>query len=144
MDAATLDGGMSTGLQNAWNEARAWTMQEDRWYNPTTKELCVAELWYRRWVRVPVIKSPDGRVVEFDDNNLAHSVAVASGTVSVMHTMSSVFVAAIGWDRIACSTDKARTRTAISVCAVLWLPRRPNGCAVWLCARHEVSAGCVK
>ena len=84
IDAATLDGGMSTGLQNAWNEARAWTMQEDRWYNPTTKELCVAELWYRRWVRVPVIKSPDGRVVEFDDNNLAHSVAVASGTVSVM------------------------------------------------------------
>ena len=29
------DGGSSTGLHNAWGEARAWTVQEERWYNPT-------------------------------------------------------------------------------------------------------------
>lgn len=83
INAATLDGGMSTGLQNAWNEGRAWTVQEDRWYNPTSRELCLAELWYRRWVRVPVLKTPDGRVVEYDDNNMAHAVAVASGSIKV-------------------------------------------------------------
>ena len=80
-----VDGGNSTGLANAWNEGRAWTMQEDRWYNPTSKELCVAEVWYRRWVRVPVIRSRDGRVVEYDENNLAHNVAIASGVATIQH-----------------------------------------------------------
>ncbi|QEL64770.1 hypothetical protein OTERR_12940 [Oryzomicrobium terrae] len=81
----SIDGGVSTGLQNAWNDFRAWTMQEDRWFNPYTKELCVAEVWYRRWVRVPIIRTPDGRVVEFDENNMAHNVAVASGMARVEH-----------------------------------------------------------
>lgn len=85
------DGGSSTGLNNAWAEARAWTAQEARWYNPTSKEVCVAELWYRRWVRVPVIKTPDGRVVEFDAGNLAHQVAVASSaTVPQMAVVARV------------------------------------------------------
>ncbi len=75
------DGGSSTGLHNAWAEARAWTVQEDRWYNPTSKEVLLSEVWYRRWVSVIVIESPDGRVVEYDRNNLAHVVAVGSGTV---------------------------------------------------------------
>lgn len=79
------DGGNSTGLNNAWNEGRAWTMQEDRWYNPASKELCVSEVWYRRWVRVPVIRSRDGRVVEYDENNIAHNAAIASGVAKIQH-----------------------------------------------------------
>ncbi|SFP39356.1 hypothetical protein SAMN05216229_102114 [Geopseudomonas sagittaria] len=85
------DGGSSTGLNNAWAEARAWTALEERWYNPTSKEVCVAEVWYRRWVRVPVIKTPDGRVVEFDEGHLAHQVAVASSaTVPQMAVVARV------------------------------------------------------
>lgn len=84
IDEALLDGSVSTGLQNAWHEGRAWTVQEDRWYNQTNKELALAEVWYRRWVRVTVIKAPDGRVVEFDPQNIAHNVAVASGRVKVI------------------------------------------------------------
>lgn len=84
MDEALLtDGGESTGLQNAWNDGRAWTVQEDRWYNPTTREICLAELWYRRWESVTVIKTPNGRVVEFDPQNLKHNIAVASGAAKV-------------------------------------------------------------
>jgi len=83
MDAASFDGGSSTGLQNAWNDGRAWTLQEDRWYNPSSREMCIAEVWYRRWVRVPVLKSPDGRVVEYDEDNVAHNTIVASGAVKV-------------------------------------------------------------
>lgn len=73
------DGGTSTGLHNAWAEARAWTVAEDRWYNPTNKEILLSEVWYRRWVSVVVIRTPDGRVVEYDENNLAHAIGVASG-----------------------------------------------------------------
>lgn len=75
----TLDGGGSTGLRNAWHEARSWTVAEDRYYNPMTKEVGLAEVWYRRWVEVGVITSPDGRVVEYDEGNPAHDYALAAG-----------------------------------------------------------------
>ena len=82
-EAFTTEGGASTGLENAWSDGRSWTTQEDRWYNPRSKELCVAELWYRRWVRVPVIKTPNGRVVEYASTNLQHAITVASGVAQV-------------------------------------------------------------
>lgn len=74
-------GGQSTGLNRAWDVAREWTIQEDRWHNPHNKEVCATELWYRRWVDVVVLKSPDGRVVEYDEANPAHVHAVANGLV---------------------------------------------------------------
>lgn len=74
-------GGMPTGLNNAWNEARDMTIQESRFYNPATKEVCLAELWYRRWVDVGILESPDGRKVEYDGNNPAHNLALARGMV---------------------------------------------------------------
>lgn len=74
-------GGQSTGLNRAWDVAREWTVQEDRWHNPSNKEVCATELWYRRWVDVVVLKSPDGRVVEYDENNPAHVHAVANNLV---------------------------------------------------------------
>lgn len=82
------DGGGSTGLQNAWNEARGWSIEEARWYDPMRKELCLTELWYRRWESVPVLTSPDGRVVEFDENNRTHLYAVTTGVSKV--TMATV------------------------------------------------------
>lgn len=47
----SFDGATSTGLRNAWATARASTIAEDRWYNPASKKICVAEVWYRRWVQ---------------------------------------------------------------------------------------------
>ncbi len=74
-------GGAPTGLNTAWEEARAWTIQENRYYNSATKEVCIAELWYRRWVDVGIIESPDGRKVEYDGQNPAHNMALARGMV---------------------------------------------------------------
>lgn len=84
-----FDGGSSTGLQNAWAQGRNNTLQEERWYNPTSKELCVFELWYRRWEQAAVIKTPDGRVVEYDEDNDNHVLAVAAGmTKPIMATVT--------------------------------------------------------
>ena len=77
--AGNIDGGASTGLRNAWGDARGWTVEESRWFNSTSKELLLAELWYRRWESVLTIKTPDGRVVEYDEDNEAHAMAVVSG-----------------------------------------------------------------
>lgn len=73
------DGTTGTGLGNAHGYGRPNSLLEERWYNPTNKEVCVFELWYRRWVSVPVIKTPDGRVVEYDEDNEKHYTAVAAG-----------------------------------------------------------------
>ena len=77
LDAA----GGDTGLRRAWEAARDWTTMEEHWHNPMSSEVCVAELWYRRWVNAVVLKSPDGRVVEYDENNPAHVYAVSNGSV---------------------------------------------------------------
>lgn len=74
-----LEGGGSTGLGRALDIARGWTVTEDRFYNPMSKEVCLAELWYRRWEQVGVLTSPDGRVVEYDEDNPAHTWALAHG-----------------------------------------------------------------
>lgn len=79
----SLYGGGSTGLNRAFDVARSWTVAEDRWFNPFNKEICVTELWYRRWCDVTVLKSPDGRVVEYDENNEAHVYALARNLVQV-------------------------------------------------------------
>lgn len=85
--ASDMDGGFSSGLNNAWNESRAWTIQEDRWYNPENRDVCVSELWYRRWEPVTTIRSPSGRVVEYDENNMAHNLGIMSGHAEVSHAI---------------------------------------------------------
>lgn len=84
-----LDGGTSTGLRNAWTDGRGWSVEESRWYNAQNKELCLSEVWYRRWVSVPVLKSPDGRVVEFDDDNQAHLLALMTGASKMSRAVVS-------------------------------------------------------
>lgn len=82
--SSIMDGGQGTGLRNAWGEARANTIREDRWYNAASKETCIAEVWYRRWVSAQVLKLKDGRAVEFDERNEAHVVAAMSGKAQVV------------------------------------------------------------
>ena len=76
-------GGASTGLSGTWNEARGWTVEESRWYNRENQEICLSELWYRRWENVIVLTAPDGRIVEFDDKNEAHLIAAAKGVAKL-------------------------------------------------------------
>lgn len=83
LEADLIDGGSSTGLHNAWLDARSYTINEQYWYNPTSQELNLAEVWYRRWKRVPVLKFADGRVVEYDGSNMAHDIAIFQGVARV-------------------------------------------------------------
>lgn len=83
LEADVIDGGSSTGLHNAWLDARSYTINEQYWYNPTSQELNLAEVWYRRWKRVPVLKFTDGRVVEYDGSNMAHDIAIFQGVARV-------------------------------------------------------------
>lgn len=74
-----LDGGKTTGLNSAWGEAQTWTLSERFWFDTSSKEINLAEVWYRRWVEQVMLRYKDGRVVEFDENNPAHIFALTQG-----------------------------------------------------------------
>lgn len=77
--AQELDGGQSTRLQAAADAERAWTVQEDAYYNEENKTVCITELWYRRWVTTVMLKMTDGRAVKYDQTNELHDAALALG-----------------------------------------------------------------
>lgn len=74
-----VEGGVSTGLQSGMDTTRAWTSREQAWYRRESDEVCIIELWYRRWVNTVIMRLKGGRVVEFDASNPKHQAAVASG-----------------------------------------------------------------
>ena len=74
-----LEGGVSTGLQSSADSARPWTTREYTWYRSDSDEVCIVELWYRRWVQAMVLKTKSGRVVEFDEENPNHVAVVEAG-----------------------------------------------------------------
>lgn len=82
-----LEGGQSTGLYAAADTERGWTLQEDSWYNTENRQVCISEVWYRRWVSVMVLKLRNGRVVEFDESNAAHIAAVQSGVAQLQRAV---------------------------------------------------------
>lgn len=107
----TVDGGHSTGLQmssgtpapsygaittplpgdsvgsypmlsTAYQNERGTSIEEQEWRDYTNKRVALFEVWYRVWERVLVLKAPDGRVVEYDEENELHLTAVADGLIT--------------------------------------------------------------
>lgn len=81
--SASFDGGASTGLSMSWADERGWSIEEQEWRNVANNRVCLFECWYRDWERVLVMKTPDGRVVEYDEDNLKHQAVAASGYVKI-------------------------------------------------------------
>lgn len=73
-----LEGGQSTGLAQAIDAERAWTVQEDNWFNDENQQVCLTEIWYRRWAEVTILRANTGRAVEYDPANPAHDAMVQS------------------------------------------------------------------
>ena len=82
-----MDGGMSTDLAMSMTQERGWSIEEMQWRDVHNNRVCLFECWYRDWQRVLVIKSPDGRVVEYDEKNSVHVEAVAAGMVRVSYAV---------------------------------------------------------
>lgn len=82
-----IEGGQSTGLARSYATERAWTVEEMEWRDVFRSRLCLCEVWYRRWVRGHVLRTPDGRVLEFDKKNRDHIEAVAYNLVQVQSAL---------------------------------------------------------
>ena len=73
------DGGGSTDLARSHADERGWSIEEMQWRDIENQRVCLFEVWYRVWVRTLVMKMPDGRVVEVDQSNEAHMMAIGIG-----------------------------------------------------------------
>lgn len=89
MDPGVLgvDGAASTDLSMAWNQERGWSIEEQEWRDIHHDRVCLFEVWYREWERVLVLKMPDGRVVEYDDDNEMHNTAIALAGIKPVYAV---------------------------------------------------------
>jgi len=78
----SMDGGTSTDLAMSLAHERGWSIEEQQWRDTYNNRVCLFEVWYRVFERVLVLKSPDGRVVEYNSTNPMHVEAVASGLIA--------------------------------------------------------------
>jgi len=90
MDAFMLDGGQSTGLYKAQNDERGWSIEEQQWRDVEHRKIRLFEVWYRTWEQALVLKMQDGRVVELDQDDPMHMLAISQGIQPQYATISRV------------------------------------------------------
>lgn len=77
----SVDGGTSTDMAMSYDQERGWSIEEQEWKDAEHGRVCLFEVWYRRWEQVMVLKTPDGRVVEYDKANQMHNEVLAAGVI---------------------------------------------------------------
>jgi len=65
----------------SYDQERGWSIEEQEWRDAEHGRVCLFEVWYRRWEEATILKTPDGRVVEYDKANPMHNEALASGVI---------------------------------------------------------------
>ena len=105
---------------------RTWSIEESRWRNSSQNQVALCECWYRRWNRVTVIGSPDGRVVETPENSACGRsgkglVSVDSAIVSQCDCRGGSGAQAGG-----CRSSRAARKISVCACSVLGDARGPD------------------
>jgi len=83
------DGGFSTDMAMSYDQERGWSIEEQEWRDAENGRVCLFEVWYRRWEEATVLKTPDGRIVEYDRKNEMHNEALASGVIEPQKSVVS-------------------------------------------------------
>ncbi|HDM8192323.1 TPA: portal protein [Vibrio harveyi] len=73
---------MDSGLLSAYHEFDMWDRDTSEWMDQERGRVCVQVIYYKVFRRGYVIETKDGRVVEFNPNNIAHAVGVKMGKFS--------------------------------------------------------------
>lgn len=70
-------------LMNGYNDYRQYTSREMNWLSSNRKRVLLQVVYYRTYTSMDVIEFDNGRVIEYDKNNIMHVVAAASGRVKL-------------------------------------------------------------
>lgn len=80
--------GQESDLMSAYEEYQSWSRESTEWVTSNRKRVLLQVIYYRTFQRLPILQLSNGRVVEYDKNNVMHAVAVATDRVQV--TMARV------------------------------------------------------
>lgn len=83
-----LAAGQESDLMSAYEEYQSWSRESTEWVTSNRKRVLLQVIYYRTFQRLPILQLSNGRVVEYDKNNVMHTVAVATDRVQV--TMARV------------------------------------------------------
>ncbi|EOD4079970.1 portal protein [Yersinia enterocolitica] len=83
-----LADGQESDLMSAYEEYQSWSRESTEWVTSNRKRVLLQVIYYRTFQRLPILQLSNGRVVEYDKNNVMHAVAVATERVQV--TMARV------------------------------------------------------
>ena len=83
-----LAAGQESDLISAYEEYQSWSRESTEWVTSNRKRVLLQVIYYRTFQRLPILQLSNGRVVEYDKNNVMHAVAVATERVQV--TMARV------------------------------------------------------
>lgn len=81
-DIERIDGD-DVNLRSGWEERQTWSRNEAEYLSTSRDRIMLYVIYYRVYERIPMLALPTGKMVEYDKNNVAHAVAVASGRVKV-------------------------------------------------------------
>ncbi|AHG22187.1 portal protein [Chania multitudinisentens RB-25] len=80
--------GQESNLISGYEEYTSYSRQESEWITTNRKRVLMQVIYYRTYQQLPVMELSNGRVIQYDKNNVMHAVALATGRVSV--TMARV------------------------------------------------------
>jgi len=80
--------GDNTGLARAYENEQAWSHTQDTYLNHAAGMVKLSELWYRYHEHAHIMYLPDGRGIEYREDNPYHQQAVAQGLVQVQKALT--------------------------------------------------------
>jgi hypothetical protein len=72
---------MTRGLDTDVSTGFTTSIEQYEWMNTTRKRLLVYEVWYRVHVTGQIVKLPNGRVIEYNENDPQHQQAFYAGLI---------------------------------------------------------------
>ncbi|MGH8684919.1 MAG: phage portal protein, partial [Nitrosospira sp.] len=85
----TLDvyDGADTNMARAYEVEQAWGLNQEDYLNRSSGMVRLSELWYRHFQNSFVLALPDGKAIEYREDNPYHQQAVAQGLVQVQKAL---------------------------------------------------------
>ncbi len=81
--------GSDTGMARAYEIEQAWGHSQEDYLNRSSGMVRLSELWYRHFEDSFVLALPDGKAIEYREDNPYHQAALSKGLVQVQKSLLS-------------------------------------------------------
>lgn len=78
-----------SGADSLFGSGNFWSVNQLEWLASERQRLCAYEVWYRVYVRGKLIRLPNNRVIEFDEQDSQHQAAFFAGMLQPFEAVYS-------------------------------------------------------